>query len=387
MTNAKRNFLIGLAGISLALGLMSCDDLISGAKKATESDYTLTLAKTTDGQTYTAELYSNGDAVGGGMAQATGGSAVIKLSPYSGKPSFTGGTYTVRVTSGASAMEKASVAFTIGGNTQLDWAAEPEDKLTEASSVVYEGTTADGVTLKLTIAKAANISANVAGQPEFAAYTPKTGDTYVLTVGGVAISKGIVTVTADAETWEFKSEKFAFTARVKEDGLRFAGKITDEIDGDTLPLLVLTGEGENKDAVSYTLTLAKATDGQIYAAELYSNGEAVGGGAATAVGGYAVIKLSPYSGKPAFTGGTYTVRITAGASAKEAVYVDFVADGNTQLDWEKMPEAGKAEDEAIYGIRLSVAGDFVFSPKASSYTEAETLTVTITNTGTGRRAT
>jgi hypothetical protein len=116
-------FLIGMAGVLLALGMTGCDEVASNAKKMADavSGYTLTLAKTTDGQSYTAELYSYNAAVGGGAAQSASGSAIIKLSPYNGKPSFSGGTYTVRVISGSIVKEKTLVAFTTGGNTPLDW--------------------------------------------------------------------------------------------------------------------------------------------------------------------------------------------------------------------------------------------------------------------------
>jgi hypothetical protein len=113
-----------MALMVLAFGMMGCDDVVSGTKKGwtdEASDYTLTLAKTMGDQYYRADLYSNNVAMGGGAAQAASGSAIIKLSPYNGKPSFNGGTYTVRVISGSTVREKTSVTFTTGGNTPLDW--------------------------------------------------------------------------------------------------------------------------------------------------------------------------------------------------------------------------------------------------------------------------
>jgi hypothetical protein len=136
------------------------------------------------------------------------------------------------------------------GMTGCDDVVSGAKKAPEVGSVVYAGKTADGKPMELTITNAAplNVSANVAGQPVFA-YTPSTGDTYVIKVSGLVVSKGTVKVTADAAL-EFSSEGFTFTATVSAGGLKFSGKITASLDGDSIPELTLTVEGNKEPDVT-----------------------------------------------------------------------------------------------------------------------------------------
>jgi hypothetical protein len=239
----KRNrFLIGMTRLMLTLVMTGCDSATSGAAQKVlqgMTSYTIVLANIVNSATYTAVVYDSGEAVGSSEALAENGSASIRLTPYNGKPAFSERTYQVQVTSGGDVKEAAYVAFVANGNTPLDWST---------MTVISEKTDEKGETLELIITGASdalNVSANVASTPVFA-YTPKTGDTYVIKMNGVVISRGTVKVTADV-AWEFKSESFTFTATVKEDGLKFAGKITDEIDVDKLTELILTIESGNTD--------------------------------------------------------------------------------------------------------------------------------------------